>query len=95
MKRCYGPLCERESEVRGLCIAHYYQQNKGKDLTPLRIYRKRPVAPEGYSFCNHCEAFKKDEDFYRLANGKTRALCTICHNKQTYENEKTRKKETV
>jgi len=38
--RCPGPECDREIGCKGLCIAHYQQQQRGQDLRPLRSYRR-------------------------------------------------------
>ena len=50
----------------------------GKELTPLRKWRGRPKAPEGYAYCNECELFKPEDQFHKTAAGKTRYRCKAC-----------------
>lgn len=84
--KCIGPECDREARYPrlGLCQPHYVQTRTKGFLTPLRRYRKRPEAPDGYAFCNVCQTFKKEAEFYETVDGKTRPLCKTCHNEQTY-----------
>jgi hypothetical protein len=79
-KLCAGPECDRKPVAKGLCYAHYHQTRQGKPLTPLRAYKVRPEAPEGYAFCNMCEAFKRVDEFWLRANGAPRPYCKGCHN---------------
>lgn len=40
-KTCSFDGCLRKHRAKGLCRAHYNQQAKGKDLTPLRVYEDK------------------------------------------------------
>ena len=33
---CTGPECSRPTVARGLCASHYRQQQRGREITPLR-----------------------------------------------------------
>jgi hypothetical protein len=59
-------------------MSHYMQRYHGRPLTPLRKYTHRPDAPEGYSYCTKCEAFKKLDDFYSYPNGNPHSRCKPC-----------------
>jgi hypothetical protein len=86
-QQCNGPECTREAKFKGLCPSHYRQDYLGKSLTPLREYRHRPQAPEGYAFCNGCELFKPEDGFPKTVSGKPRYKCKQCineHQRETY-----------
>lgn len=76
--QCDFEGCERPRHSANHCFAHYRQLMRGKQLTPLRRYKKQQVLPNGHRQCNLCEYFKKPDDFYDLPSGGKRTKCKQC-----------------
>lgn len=88
--KCNGPQCDREQKALGLCTSHYYQQYRGRPLTPLRAYKSRDTGPEGYAFCLICETYKKREEFYVRKSGSLYSECKTCKSRRTREDYRKR-----
>jgi hypothetical protein len=44
MATCTGPACKEKAYAKGLCNTHWRQQQRGKELTPIRA-RGNPLVP--------------------------------------------------
>lgn len=78
MNKCAFNGCENNQAVRGYCRGHYAQLAKGKELKPLRKYKKG-VTDSG-RVCTGCNNFKPWDEFYDHSvgiNGKS-PRCMSC-----------------
>lgn len=73
-KKCAYEPCEREAKSLGLCVGHYQQKRRGKELAPLQEKKRKP----NESYCMQCDTQKAREDFYLRPNGKLQNECRDC-----------------
>lgn len=80
MNECTFTDCKRDGKTSsGLCYGHDKQRLENRPLTPLRKYKKADIGIPGWRQCSVCDEIKKEDQFYRRANGTLRANCKQCH----------------
>lgn len=84
---CQYEPCDRDVIAKGLCMTHYQQRRRGKELAPIQEPRRKP----NESYCLTCDTQKAREDFYIRPNGRLQNECKACVIKRV--NERRRKRQ--
>lgn len=75
---CAFDGCGRAVNSLGLCQTHYIQQRKGRELTPIREY-KRSQRDEKGRVCTECSEYKLNDEYYVRKDGSQNTKCKECH----------------
>lgn len=74
----YGP-CERLAHSRGMCGAHYKQWKSGRELAPLRDYRKHATCTvDGCEKPHEAKGFCSNHYLRHWNNGQPTRPCGTC-----------------
>jgi hypothetical protein len=78
---CSFEGCTNKLLCKGLCLAHYTQQRRGKPLTPITTERKWAKRDENGKECTKCKTYKPYEEFHNHKNGSGGKMptCKECH----------------
>jgi len=71
---CSFTGCEYTAHAKGLCQAHWKQQHKGLELTPLRPWRR---VVDGYKVCAHCQENLPVSEYHKKKS-TVQEICKAC-----------------